>query len=403
MTNSPTRILMLNNEFPPLGGGTGSVTLALFREFARVDGIEIVLVTSSTGTAETTEAFAPNIAIHRLPVSNRNLHHSTAPELLRYAWKARRKALELHRKTPFDLCMAWSTVPAGWVAQQLRKRTGLPYIVRVGGADIPGFEKRYRWIYPILKPVIRSCWQNAERVVAKCETERLMMRQCLPGIVVDIIPNGVDTELFSPAGSPPPFPPLRLVCVGRLIRRKRQEDIIEAVARLNQEGHETTLDLVGTGDDEPRLRELVRERGLEDRIVFSGYVSREKILGHYQRAHIFVLASDNEGMSVSTLEAMACGLPLVVSRTGGTEELVEEGGNGHIFPPGDREALHAILARIATNPKERHLLGLASRTKSAGLSWNGASHRYQTMFDAIPIPLAKDQSPPREKNSGRTL
>ncbi len=383
MTNTRQRILMLNNEFPPLGGGTGSVTLALFREFAKAGDLEIVLVTSASGQEETTESFAPNITIYRLPVGSRNLHHATAPELLRYAWKARKKAMQLHQDQPFDLCLAWSTVPAGWVAQSMQRKVGLPYIVRVGGADIPGFEKRYRWLYPLLKPVIRYCWQKAERVIAKCDTERTMMQQCLPGISVEIIPNGVDTERFKPAAALPPFPPLRLVCVGRLIRRKRQADIIEAVDRLNQQGHETILDLVGTGDDEPRLRKRVRERGLEDRVIFSGYVPREKIAEHYRRAHLFVLASENEGMSVSTLEAMACGLPLVVSRTGGTDELVEEEVNGFTFAPRDRDALAQILWQLVKQPNRLAAMGDAACQKAANFTWPKAANSYTDLFNLI--------------------
>ena len=95
------RILMLNNEFPPLGGGTGTVNHALLQRFARVPGLEIDLITSALGKREEEEQFAERIRIFKVPVNNHNLHHSTNRELLTYAARALPCALKRHRlKTP---------------------------------------------------------------------------------------------------------------------------------------------------------------------------------------------------------------------------------------------------------------------------------------------------------------
>ncbi|HEX9439466.1 MAG TPA: glycosyltransferase, partial [Roseiflexaceae bacterium] len=136
------RILMLNNEFPPLGGGTGTVNRALLQRFARVPGLEIDLITSALGRQPEQELFAERIRILKVPVNNRNLHHSSNRELLTYAARSLRAALKLQRARPYDLCFAWSAVPAGAVALALRRLTRLRYLVRVCGPDIPGFEQR---------------------------------------------------------------------------------------------------------------------------------------------------------------------------------------------------------------------------------------------------------------------
>ena len=110
------RILMLNNEFPPLGGGTGSVNLALLERFSRISDIGIDFVTSALGKQPEDEKFSDNIHIYKVPVNNRIIHHSSNRELLAYAFRALTLALKLNRQYHYDLCFARSTVPAGGIA-----------------------------------------------------------------------------------------------------------------------------------------------------------------------------------------------------------------------------------------------------------------------------------------------
>src|SRR5205823_13989560 len=102
------------------------------------------------------------------------------------------------RARRYDLCFAWSAVPAGFIALALRQFAKLPDLVRVCGPDIPGFEQRYKPLYPILSPIIRAIWHNAAAVVAKSEGEREMIRALDPAIDVTLVPNGVDPSTFRP-------------------------------------------------------------------------------------------------------------------------------------------------------------------------------------------------------------
>lgn len=374
------RILMLNNEFPPLGGGTGTVNHALLQRFAQVPGLEIDLITSALGTRAEEERFAEHIQLFKVPVNNRNIHHSSNRELLIYAARALPLALRRHREHAYDLCFAWSAVPAGGVALALRRLAGLRYLVRVCGPDIPGFERRYRAAYPFLSPVIRAIWHGAEVVAAKCEGEAQMIHAVDRRVHITLIPNGVDLAAFQPGASIPDDGPLRLLCVARLIARKGQRHLIEAVKQLTDEGIAVTLDLVGTGDALAAYQAQAHSLGVEDRVRFVGYVPREEIAAHYAAAHVFVLPSYNEGMSVATLEAMAAGLPVVVTRTGGTAELVEEGVNGFTFAWEDVDALTAHLRRLATDRALARCMGATSRTRTVRFSWDGVTKHYLEVF-----------------------
>lgn len=377
------RILMLNNEFPPIGGGTGTVNQALLRRFGELPGLEIDLVTSAVGKEALEEAFAPAVRIFRLPVNRFNIHHASNRELLTYAARAAHFGWRLQGSRPYDFCFAWSAVPAGGSALTLRRLAGLPYLVRVCGPDIPGFERRYGPLYPVLKPAIRAIWHGAQTVVAKCEGEADMIRAVDPQVPVTIIPNGVDLAAFSPAGPIPDGGPLRLLCVARLIERKGQHHLISAVQRLTAEGVDVVLDLVGTGDAQAAYQAQAQDAGVAGRVRFVGYIEREAIAECYASAHVFVLPSYNEGMSVATLEAMAAGLPVIITVTGGTAELVADGENGLTFQWADVDTLVAHIKRLAADRELARQMGAASRMRAERFSWNVPASAYMKLFSQL--------------------
>jgi glycosyltransferase involved in cell wall biosynthesis len=376
------RILMLDNEFPPLGGGTGTVNRAVLQRLAGVPDLEVDLITSALGRQPEQDRFTDRIRILKVPIRSRNIHHSSSRELLTYAARALPLALRLHRRRAYDLCFAWSAVPAGGVALALRRLAGLRFFVRVCGPDIPGFERRYGMLYPVLTPVIRGVWRGAAAVVAKCDSEAAMIRAVDPAIDVTLVPNGVDVSAF-PAAAIAGGGPLRLICVARLIERKGQPHLIEAVRRLVAEGADITLDLVGTGDAEASYRAQAQALGIAERVRFAGYVPREEIGARYAAAHVFVLPSFNEGMSVATLEAMAAGLPVVVTRTGGTAELVADGVNGLTFDWADVDELAAHLRLLASDRALVRRMGAASRARAGRFTWEAAAERYVRIFDDL--------------------
>jgi phosphatidylinositol alpha-1,6-mannosyltransferase len=193
---------------------------------------------------------------------------------------------------------------------------------------------------------------------------------------VTLIPNAVDTERFQPA----PTPALtngspRVLCAGRLIERKGQHHLIEAVSQLRgmgQNGFKVLL--AGTGDGEAALKAQVAREGLDDVVRFLGYVPWQEMPALYAAVDLFVLPSYNEGMSVALLEAMASGLPVVVTPTGGTEELMD--GNGLLVPWADPAALAGALARLLSSPETRATMGGRSRELALQRTWPATAQAY---------------------------
>ena len=137
------RLLMLNNEFPPLGGGTGTVNLAILQRMAKVPGLEVDLITSALGRQAEKDRLGERIRIFKVPVNNRVIHHSSNRELIAYAAQAWSLAGRLHLARSYDFCFAWSAVPAGGVAWALRQTAARACRVacRAARAD----PRRCRW------------------------------------------------------------------------------------------------------------------------------------------------------------------------------------------------------------------------------------------------------------------
>lgn len=362
------KILMLNNEYPPLGGGTGTVNKEVLERLALYPNLKIDLVTGWQGKGKKIEKVGENVRIIKLGLNNKNIHHASNSELIKYTLKAFLETRRLHKKEKYNLCFAWSTIPAGFVSYLLLVFYKLPYMVRVGGPDIPGFEERYKTIYKIISPVIKLIWKKSRLIISKCQTEYDMIYSINKKLPIKIIFNGVDTDKFT-AKSYVEKEILTIICPARLIKRKGQEVLIKAIGNLKEKGIILKCNFVGDGDEKENYIKLASKLGIEEQLNFKSYIPREKMLEEYHTADIFVLPSYNEGMSNALLEAMACGLPVIVTDVGGTDELVKDGENGYVFEKGDVGHLSKIMERMHCASYSIKSLGQESRQRVEKLSW----------------------------------
>ena len=391
---------MFDNEFPPLGGGTGVVNLHLLEEMAGRPDVTVDLVTSSrTRTRYETEPFADRITIYKVPVDNRNIHHATNRELLRYSWRGLRLARQLASEHRYDVSFAFAGVPAGAISYLLRLTHGIPYVLSLQGPDVPGFEARYNYLYPLLTPLITRIWRGAGVVTAISSEQVALAHRTMPDLELVTIPNGVDTISFAPAGSAPARP-FTIICVARLIERKGQHHLLRAFAQLRAVCAEPMmLIFVGTGDAEPQLRELAADLKVTEAVRFQGFVPREHMPQVYHEADLFALPSQHEGMSIALLEAMASGLPVIVTETGGTAELVSQGENGEIVPWGDVPALTDALRRMLTAVEQRIRMGQESRCRALEFGWPALAARYLELCARVAVPSVESR-PIRARGSG---
>jgi glycosyltransferase involved in cell wall biosynthesis len=160
--------------------------------------------------------------------------------------------------------------------------------------------------------------------------------------------------------------------VGRLVEMKAPRDVIRAVARArSSSGLPLMAVFVGEGPEEPRLRSLAEDLAVP--VVFTGMLTGDELTRAYVAADVFVLASHRETWGVVVNEAMACGLPLVLSdRVGAAGDLLEAGGNGELVTAGDVEAQSRALHALAVDPERRRTYGHRSRELIVGWGYEAS-------------------------------
>lgn len=365
-------VLMLNYEFPPLGGGAGNANYYILKELSRYPDLEIDLVTSSAGKFRY-EQFSDNIKVYFLDINKKEtgLHYQTNRDLIVYAWKAYRYARKLKKKKRYDLCHAFFGIPCGYLAMKL----ALPYIVSLRGSDVPFYNRRFYWLDKfILRGLSKKVWSKAKKVIANSEGLKELALVACPNQEVSVIFNGVALEEFCPenTNSRKASGAVKLISVGRLIERKGYHYLIKALQNIKN----AELLLIGEGNLKEELEGLAINLGV--RVNFLGKVNHECIPGHLRKADIFVLPSLNEGMSNAIIEAMACGLPVIATDTGGSKELIR--GNGFMVKKGDISDLKRAIERFIDNPELIEIMGKISKERAEKMGWSEVAANYHAVY-----------------------
>jgi glycosyltransferase involved in cell wall biosynthesis len=153
-----------------------------------------------------------------------------------------------------------------------------------------------------------------------------------------------------------------LVCVARLSEQKRIDILLQALARVLREGVRCKCVIVGDGPLRNQLLEQARSLGLSGHVFFEGF--HEDVRPYLQASSAFILTSDTEGLPLSILEAMACGVPGIVTNVGGNAELITHGVHGVIVPRGSVDAIADGISYLANHPQERTQMAKMARARA---------------------------------------
>jgi glycosyltransferase involved in cell wall biosynthesis len=174
---------------------------------------------------------------------------------------------------------------------------------------------------------------------------------------------GVDTKRWTALEGGHREGPLRVLSVGRLTPGKGHQHVIAAVGMLKAEGRRVQLRIGGDGPEMENLRQSVEELSLRDQVTLLGSLAEDVYLEEMRAADVFVLASDAEPMGVVYMEAMACEKAAVGTAAGGVGEIITDGLDGLLVPPGDPAALAGALRRLMDEGGLRERLGRAGRRR----------------------------------------
>ncbi|VVM06534.1 D-inositol 3-phosphate glycosyltransferase [Methylacidimicrobium cyclopophantes] len=228
----------------------------------------------------------------------------------------------------------------------------------------------------------REEWQNIVEEVEKSDfllvashwLRRSFASHGYPEERIQILPYGVDLAKFFPQWNGEGDDVFRVLCVGQICPRKGQADLLEAWRRLRLPRAE--LLLLGVIDE--AMRPLLRRFGGLFRYL--GYCSFDEVASFYRQASVFVLPSIEDGFADVCGEAMASGLPVIVTENTGAADIVENGVDGFVVPIRSPERIAETLETLYRNPELRRLMAENALRKAEGLSWNSYAQRLSVLY-----------------------
>ena len=258
----------------------------------------------------------------------------------------------------------------GWVGLPLSKLLekrghSIPVVITIHGSDINQWPREYAWYRDAL-----SSSNAYPHLSFLTHSDTYRSRICDLGVAserVFVIPNSIapSFDVDDDASVGGAFPrPYRIVAVGRFATWKGQEYLIRSLELVRDEGHDVSLSLIGYGPEERRLKDLADECGVSEYVHFVGRVPHSELPEMLRTFDLFVqpsivdpVTAQEEGQPISVLEAIACGLPIIVTSTGAMEETVnayDARGTATVVPPSDPEALSASIGEMVANRVTRN-------------------------------------------------
>ncbi|NDJ86443.1 MAG: glycosyltransferase family 4 protein [Chloroflexi bacterium] len=394
------RICTLVDRFPPLVGGVENQAKQLSVELAR-RGLPVIVLTRRVSAHLPAYERTDGLTIYRVPPSGERGHRLNIISVFTFAW-----ALLRHRRE-YDLIHAhdmFSLLLAAIIVRLLLRK---PLVVKVPthgnisrqGSQTTQVSLYSRLLHHVILPQRLWYWllNRADVFIAiSNEIEAELRAAQLTDKTVRMV-NAVDRSRFRPAEPPEKqslrqqldLPPEATVIVshGRIVRRKRLDVLIHAIAQVCQTHPDLFVVLLGPFAPpdsalEAELRHLIAELGLEHQVRFIGETLSPE--GYLRAADVFVLTSEREGMPNALLEAMACGLPCCASTIGGITDVVDHGTDGYLFPVGDATALAQVLKLIIDEPDFAARLGTAAlATIGTAYTWDAVIARYEELYRGL--------------------
>lgn len=249
-------------------------------------------------------------------------------------------------------------------------------MVSVHGADIFGLNSQ------IMRKVKRFVLKYSDEV---CVNSFATMEACRD--VYDrqyqLAPMGVDTAKFRPSDkstrliSKYQLGDFTILFVGRLADVKGVKYLIEAASKLNSQGLDFKVLIAGDGKQKQALQQQVEASSLEDKVIFTGWISQDELSEYYSVSDVFVGPSLSEAQGIVFLEALATGTPVIASDVGGIPTLISHGENGYLTKPGASDDIAEYIAKLINHPEELDRLRQNARKKVIDdFAWEVIADKY---------------------------
>jgi glycosyltransferase involved in cell wall biosynthesis len=386
-----TRVALVPSAYLPALGGVEELTRHLARELVRAgDVVEVWtarLPTSTLAAREVMDGITVRRFLFELPAAHIDLFARAVPYGLRTVSEMRRAVAELRPEVLHVQCFG----PNGAYALGLSLLARVPLVVTLQGETVMDNDDIFDHS-TVLRTALRAAIRRA-RAVTGCSQFTLDDAERRFGLAPgrgQVVFNGVDVTLAgaAPAGGLAPRLGVQagrryVLAVGRIVAKKGFDLLVEAFSRVAAELGDVDLVIGGAGPELEALGALARSRGLEDRVLFPGRLSREEVAVAMAGAAAFVMPSRLEPFGIVALEAWRAGAPLVATSRGGAPEYVHDGIDGVLADPFDAQALASALRQLLEDDQRAQRIGRAGRARVEEFSWSAIAGQYRQIYDAV--------------------
>ena len=229
----------------------------------------------------------------------------------------------------------------------------------------------------------RAAARMPDARVVLSRAQQQAFQACAPGLAIEVVPNGIDCQPYKRynRAASERAAALRLIYVGRLVPQKGLPETIEALRLATSRGVAARLVLAGSGPEEARLRQQVRDAGLAREVAFVGAAHGQQKAQLLAQADVFVLASYAEGLPYSLLEAMAAGVVPIVTPVGGMLDVLTDGEHGLFVAPRDAHAIAEAISRLAADRASLARMSAACRARiAAGYSLERVARDFSALY-----------------------
>jgi len=372
------RILVLNHEYPPVGGGGGRASEELCRALAE-RGHEIKVLTAHIKGLPYEEE-RDGCQIVRIPSLRTQPYRAGFLSMIAYVLAGLPAGCRLIRDFQPDLIHVHFAVPAGALVWMLSQLIKVPYVLTAHLGDVPGGvpEKTagwFRWVFPFT----RGIWHKASVRVAVSEyTRQLALKHYSEEILV--IPNGADVKSLKPGSIRLNTPPI-IVFAGRFMPQKNPLQVVRTLNELKELAWRCVM--IGDGPLLEETRRAVAESGLEDRFRFPGWIEPEDVLNWFEKSDILFMPSLSEGFPVVGVQALAKGLAILASRVGGFVDLVEDGRNGYLIDREEPAGFSDLLRGLLKDPNRLLSFRNSSLEKAEAFEIVRIAEQYERIFSGL--------------------
>jgi glycosyltransferase involved in cell wall biosynthesis len=373
-------ILIINYEYPPIGGGAASASKYMAEELVRQGHFAGVLTSSYKQLKG--ETIEKGVAVYRCKAIRRQQFQSNISEMISFIFSASFTAGKLIRKWNIDHAVVFFSFPGGPVGLFSDWFYKIPYVVSLRGGDVPGAEPGLKSVHKLIAPLRKLILKNSTAVVANSVSLMELARKS-DEREYKVIPNGIDTGFYCP-GTVKTNSENRceFLFVGRMQPQKNLFFLFDCISSLkNKTTKPFVFNIVGDGYQRAELERYAIESGIDSSVKFHGWLEKEELLKMYQNCDCLVNPSLYEGMSNVLLEAMACAMPVIASKVTGNDVLVNHGQNGFLFDLDKPDDLVQLLSEVINEPGIYRNIGLQARHDvQIKYSWKKVVEDYLSLF-----------------------